>query len=125
MKKKTFPISLFLLLPSLLFAEDFVSCTENADTAYSSEERSLKDAYEEEVSVLENSKDLAVKDAFHIMSIRTSFTKMKLLRAEYKAKIAENETLFKQRLESLSQKHEEAVKLCSLEKKEMGVSNEN
>lgn len=119
MKKNLFAFALMLTLPMFLFAEDFVSCTENADESYSGEEQSLKDAHEDEVSDLEKAKDIAVKDAFHIMSIRSSFTKMKALRAEYKAKIVESEILFKKNLEALSQKHDEKVMLCTFEKKRM------
>ncbi len=112
-------VALTLVLPGTVIAEDFVSCTESADESYSREEQSLKEGHEEEVGDLENAKDLAVKDAFHIMSIRTSFTKMRALRVEYKAKVVESETLFKQSLKALSQKHQENVILCTFEKKRM------
>ena len=120
MKKTT--LFLFCVLTVSLntsFALDYISCTENADQKYVQNEGKIKDSYEEEVSSLETSKAVAMRDNFTIFKLRSSLHKMQELRTMYKAKLVDAEIHYKSDLNLLRENHKSDLDLCSLDKKEM------
>ena len=104
---------------NISFALDYISCTENADQKYIQSEEIMKDSYKEEVSSLETSKAVAMRDNFTLFKLRFSLHKMQELRTVYKTKLVDAEMHYKSDLNLIRENHKSDLDLCSLDKKEM------